>query len=131
VRTGILLGSLVVGLLVLAERQGRPWNSMAFTTLCLAQLCHALSAGSDRALLRGSLRSNPWLLAAVLSTGALQLALLYIPPLARFFEIRPLSPSDLALCLAASGCFLILLEADKWLSSRRQGSAPCRPRPPA
>jgi Ca2+-transporting ATPase len=112
-RSGVVFGALVVGLMVLAERQGRPWQTMAFTTLCLAQLGHALSARSERPLPRVPPFSNPWLLVAVLSTAALQLLLLYVHPLARFFGIEPLGAADLALCGAVSLAFLLLLELDK------------------
>lgn len=58
-RIGLVFGALVVALMVVAARLGRPWQTMAFTTLCLAQLGHALSAGSDRALWRSAPAANP------------------------------------------------------------------------
>ncbi len=118
VRIGLVFGALVVGLMLLAARQGRPWQTMAFTTLCLAQLGHALSAGSSRPLLRVSPFANPWLLGAVLGTALLQLALLAIAPVARFFGLAPLSAGDLGLCLGVSLLFVLYLELEKLLTAR-------------
>jgi Ca2+-transporting ATPase len=119
VRIGLVFGALVVGLMVVASRQGRPWQTMAFTTLCLAQLGHALSAGSTRPLIRVSPFANPWLLGAVLGTTLLQLALLFIAPLARFFGISPLSASDLGLCWGVSLLFVLYLELEKLFTRYR------------
>ncbi len=115
-RIGLVFGALVVALMVVAARLGRPWQTMAFTTLCLAQLGHALSAGSDRALWRTPPAANPWLLGAVLASAALQLLLLYVAPLARFFGVTPLTAIELAACGGVSLVFLTYLELEKWWS---------------
>ncbi len=113
-RIGLVFGALVVALMVVAARLGRPWQTMAFTTLCLAQLVHALSAGSDRALWRTDPAANPWLLGAVLASAALQLLLLYVAPLARFFGVTPLTAIELAACGGVSLLFVTYLELEKW-----------------
>ncbi len=118
VRSGLVFAALVIALMLHAARSGAPWRTMTFTTLCLAQMAHALSARSDRLLLRVAPLSHPWLLGAVLVTSALQLALLYLPPLARFFGLTPLGAGDLALCAGVSLLFLLYLELEKlvrWL----------------
>ena len=115
-RIGVVFGALVVALMVVAARLGRPWQTMAFTTLCLAQLGHALSAGSDRALWRTPPLANPWLLGAVLASAALQLMLLYLAPLAHFFGVTPLSAIELAACGGVSLVFIAYLELEKWWS---------------
>lgn len=86
---------------------------MVFTTLCLAQLGHALSAGSERPLLATSPLRNPWLLGSVLLSATAQLALLQVPALARFFQLTPLTATNLAICLGCSGLFVAYLEAEK------------------
>ncbi|MDM7938491.1 MAG: cation-translocating P-type ATPase C-terminal domain-containing protein [Cyanobium sp. CZS 48M] len=86
---------------------------MVFTTLCLAQMGHALSARSDRPLIQVSPFSNPWLLWAVGLTSALQLLLLYVPVLARFFDTEPLSAVNLLICVGVSLVFFVVLETDK------------------
>lgn len=115
-RIGLVFGALVVALMVVAARLGRPWQTMAFTTLCLAQLGHALSAGSDRALWRSAPAANPWLLGAVLVSAALQLMLLYVAPLAHFFGVTPLTASELGACGGVSLVFVAYLELEKWWS---------------
>ncbi len=112
-RIGLVFGALVVALMVVAARLGRPWQTMAFTTLCLAQLGHALSAGSDRALWRSAPAANPWLLGAVLASAALQLMLIYVAPLAHFFGVTPLTASELGACGGVSLLFVTYLELEK------------------
>jgi P-type Ca2+ transporter type 2C len=112
-RIGTVFGALVISLMIVAVREGRPWQTMVFTTLCLAQMGHALSAGSDRLLLRVPPGSNPWLLGSVVLTVALQFAVLYVPSLADCFGTTPLAGHDLMLCLAVSAAFLIYLELEK------------------
>ncbi len=125
-RIGLVFGALVVALMLVASRLSRPWQTMAFTTLCLAQLGHALSAGSDRPLWRTPLLSNPWLLGAVLATAALQLTLLYVAPMARFLGVTALSAIDLAACAGVSLAFVGYLELEKWLALvlRHAGHSP-------
>ena len=86
---------------------------MVFTTLCLAQMGHALAARSDRPLLQVPAFSNPWLLGAVGTTTLLQLLLLYVRPLAGFFGTVPLSVRDLAICFGVSLLFFVYLELEK------------------
>jgi Ca2+-transporting ATPase len=114
-RIGTVFAALVIGLIVAAAAAGSPWRTMAFTTLCLAQMTHALSAGSDRPLLRVPPLANPWLLGAVAATTLLQLAVLYVPPLARFLALTPLSAAELGACAGVSLLFLVDLELEKLL----------------
>jgi len=100
-----------------------PWKTMVFTTLCLAQMGHALSARSERPLLQVNPFSNPWLLWAVVFTSGLQLLLLYVPWLSRFFGTEPLALVDLMVCVGVSLLFFTYLEAEKvfrqWWNRRR------------
>jgi Ca2+-transporting ATPase len=112
-RVGLVFALMVISMMLLAERAGAPWKTMVFTTLCLAQMGHALSARSERPLLTVNLFSNPWLLAAVALTTALQLALLYVPPLSRFFGTTPLAAGDLLICLGFSLLLFAFLELEK------------------
>jgi len=86
---------------------------MVFTTLCLAQMGHAGSARSDMPLLQVKPFSNPWLLGAVVVTTGLQLLLLYVPFLARFFGTEPLPGQDLLICVGVSMLFFLYLELEK------------------
>jgi len=112
-RIGVIFAAFSIALMLYAYRSGAPWKTMVFTTLCLAQMGHALAARSDRPLLQVPAFSNPWLLAAVGTTTLLQLMLLYVKPLATFFGTAPLSLRDLAICVGVSLLFFVYLELEK------------------
>ena len=117
-RVGVVFGLITIVMMVWAyrhEAQAGPWRTMVFTTLCLAQMGHALSARSDRPLVQVNPFSNPWLLWAVVLTSVLQLALLYVPALSGFFGTVPLKAEDLLVCVGVSLLFFIYLEAEKLL----------------
>jgi len=126
-RIGIVFAVIVISLMVWAYRtygSDGPWRTIVFTTLCLAQMGHALSARSDRPLFRVAPFSNPWLLWAVLLTTLLQLALLYVPVLATFFGTVPLAAHDLGVCVGVSVLFFFYLELEKVVRGlRRRTSA--------
>jgi Ca2+-transporting ATPase len=126
VRVGVVFGLMTIAMMVWIYRtQGvdGPWKTMVFTTLCLAQMGHALSARSERPLLQVNPFSNPWLLWAVVFTSGLQLLLLYVPWLSRFFGTEPLALVDLMVCVGVSLLFFTYLEAEKvfrqWWNRRR------------
>jgi Ca2+-transporting ATPase len=112
-RIGVIFAAFSIALMVYAYRSGAPWKTMVFTTLCLAQMGHALAARSDRPLVQVPAFSNPWLIAAVGTTTLLQLLLLYVKPLANFFGTSPLSLRDLGICLGVSMLFFVYLELEK------------------
>jgi Ca2+-transporting ATPase len=119
-RIGVVFAVIVIALMVVAARAGLPWQTMVFTTLCLAQMGHALSARSDRPLIQVPPLSNPWLIWAVLLTSGLQLLLLYVPWLSRFFGTTPLSIHELLVCVGFSLLFFLYLELEKlWRQWRR------------
>jgi Ca2+-transporting ATPase len=123
-RIGVVFAVIVIALMLYAARHDAPWPTMVFTTLCLAQMGHALSARSDLPLIQVAAFSNPWLLGAVLLTSGLQLLLLYVPALSRFFGTTPLSGHDLLICVGFSLLFFLYLELEKlWRLWRRRGDA--------
>ncbi len=123
-RIGVVFAVITIVLMVYAFRAGAPWKTMVFTTLCLAQMGHALAARSDLPLVRVNPFSNPWLIGAVVLTSALQMALLYVPALSNFFETTPLSLRDLGICVGFSLLFFLYLELEKvWRLWRRHAHA--------
>ncbi|MFM2173666.1 MAG: hypothetical protein RLZZ54_1593 [Cyanobacteriota bacterium] len=124
IRIGIVFAVIVIGLMLYASgHSGDHWKTMVFTTLCLAQMGHALSARSDLPLMQVAPFSNPWLLWAVVLTTGLQLLLLYVPALSAFFGTTPLAASDLGVCVGFSLLFFLYLELEKiWRQWRRQAS---------
>ena len=124
-RVGVVFAAMTIALMLWAARhEGMPWQTMVFTTLCLAQMGHALSARSDLPLLQVAPFSNPWLIWAVLLTTGLQLLLLYVPALSSFFGTTALSSTDLGVCVGFSLLFFLYLELEKiWRLWRRQASS--------
>ncbi len=121
-RVGVVFAIFVIALMLYAHRQGLDWKTIVFTTLCLAQMGHALAARSDLPLWQVNPFSNPWLLWAVLLTSGLQLALLYVPILSNFFGTTPLPLRDLGLCVGVSVVFFLYLELDKVVRQMRRRS---------
>lgn len=90
------------------------WKTMVFTTLCLAQMGHALAVRSNRKLIvEINPFSNPYLLWAVGVTTALQLALVYVPFLRAFFGTHPLSGQELLICFGFSALMFVWVEMEK------------------
>ena len=123
-RVGVVFAIFVIALMLYAHRQGLDWKTIVFTTLCLAQMGHALSARSEQPLWQVPPFSNPWLIWAVLLTSALQLSLLYVPALSSFFGTTPLPLRDLGLCVGVSVLFFLYLEIEKLVRQlRRSGNS--------
>ncbi|MGF1457701.1 MAG: cation-translocating P-type ATPase [Leptolyngbyaceae cyanobacterium] len=90
------------------------WKTMVFTTLCLAQMGHAIAVRSDvRMTYEMSLFSNPFVLAAVVITTTLQLMLIYVPPLRNFFGTQVLPPMELLICFGFSMLMFGWVEGEK------------------
>ena len=130
VRIGIIFALLTIGLMVWSYNydslDGNPdrWKTMVFTTLCLAQMGHALAVRSDtRLTIEMNLFSNPYVLGAVTLTTSLQLLLIYFEPLRNFFGTHLLSATELAICFGFSMLMFVWIEMEKliyiWFQKRR------------
>ncbi len=125
VRVGLVLAILTIVLMVWAyqhthepDYNGNPdtWKTMVFTTLCIAQMGHALAVRSDSQLtLQLNPLSNPYVWASVLLTTVLQLVLIYVSPLQRFFGLQPLNSFELMICFGFSALVFVWLELEKIL----------------
>ncbi len=90
------------------------WKTMVFTTLCIAQMGHAIAIRSNNQLtIEINPFSNPYLLAAVVLTTILQLMLVYVPPLRAFFGTHVLSLPELGICLGFSALMFVWVELEK------------------
>ncbi len=90
------------------------WKTMVFTTLCLAQMGHAIAARSDsRLTVEMNPLSNPFVVAAVVLTTILQLMLIYVPPLRAFFGTQLISPLELLVCFGFSTLLFVWVEFEK------------------
>jgi P-type Ca2+ transporter type 2C len=90
------------------------WKTMVFTTLCLAQMGHAIAVRSNsRLTIELNPFSNPFLLIAVVTTSILQLMLIYVAPLRDFFGTHLLSLTELGVCFGTSMLVFIWVEMEK------------------
>lgn len=105
----------------------RHWRTLVFTVLTMSQMGNALATRSSYdSIFRIGWFSNPALIASVLLTLALQMAVIYWLPLQSLFKTAPLSLTELAACLAISTSVFWMIELHKWIKRLRQSH---RPRP--
>jgi P-type Ca2+ transporter type 2C len=105
-----------------ALARDRPWQSMLFITLALAQLGIAVvTRSSVRTVWRMPWSANPMLALAVAVSAALALAAIYADPLAAVLHTQPLPPGDLTVAALAATVPAIAFEALK--ARRRHRSA--------
>jgi Ca2+-transporting ATPase len=118
---GGLMGLITIAIQYFGHQAGTPaWQTMVFTTLCLAQMGNALTIRSDKySLISIGVFSNPTLVGAVLLTLGLQLAVIYIPFLQNIFKTVALGPLELAMCLVTSTLVFLAVEVVKWIGRRR------------
>lgn len=117
---GLLLAILSVGVGYWAWSNNDPdWQTMIFTTLTFGQMAAALSLRSDsESFFRFGIRHNPALIGAVLLTVVLQLAVTYVPFLQELFETRPLSATDMLICVGTGIVMLLGIEAERIIFQR-------------
>ena len=120
IRIGIIFALITICLMVwsynydLGSINPNHWKTMVFTTLCLAQMGHALAVRSNtRLTMEMNFFSNPYLLAAIALTTILQILLIYVAPLRNFFNTSILSATDLLICLGFSMLVFVWVEMEK------------------
>ncbi|GMV34834.1 cation-translocating P-type ATPase [Chloroflexi bacterium CFX5] len=112
---GLMIGALALGLGSWYFFTGRPeWQTMLFTSLAFMQIFQALASRSDKeSLFRLGVMSNPVLAGMAVIVFGLQMMVLYIPALANFFEVAPLSLCDLSIAAAAGVVVFAAMELGK------------------
>lgn len=120
IRIGIIFAIITITLMVYAyhatESTANPkaWKTMVFTTLCLAQMGHAMAVRSqNRLTIQLNPFSNPYLLTSVAVTTILQLLLIYLPPLRSFFDTEVLNLQQLLICFGFSSLIFVWVELEK------------------
>jgi Ca2+-transporting ATPase len=128
VRIGIVFSIISVSLMLWSYDQAtnsehpNSWKTMVFTTLCIAQMGHALAVRSDHRLVMGmNPFSNIYLLGAVTITIVLQLMLIYVPFLRNFFNTDILTLQQLIICLGFSSLMFIWVELEKLFRNMFKG----------
>ena len=120
IRIGIIFAVITISLMVWSYHSaidsGAPdsWKTMVFTTLCIAQMGHAIAVRSNsRLTIEMNPLGNPYLWGAVIVTTILQLMLIYVEPLRNFFETDLLTPRQLLICLGFSSLMFVWVEMEK------------------
>ncbi|WP_432045731.1 cation-translocating P-type ATPase [Streptomyces asiaticus] len=111
---GVFVTGVTLAAGVWARETGRPWQSMMFLILGATQLGVALGSRARP----GSL-ANPFLLLAVGTALALQVAGVYLPPLRALLGTEPLPPVDLAIAGALSGLGHVVMRVQRRLFPAR------------
>jgi len=122
IRIGIIFAILTIAMMswaygyTHAPGHGNPeaWKTMVFTTLCLAQMGHAIAIRSNTQLtIELDPRTNLFVWGAVIVTTGLQLMLIYVPPLRAFFGTHYLTPFELLVCFGFSALMFVWIEMEK------------------
>jgi P-type Ca2+ transporter type 2C len=125
IRIGIVLAIISIGMMSWAygytnantaggTLDADRWKTMVFTTLCLSQMGHALAIRSNtRLFMEINPFSNPYILASVILTSMLQLALIYVEPLQHFFSTHYLTFMELMICVGFSALTFVWIELEK------------------
>ena len=111
--TLLVLDASLPGGLVEGSGDLRYAQSMAFTTLVLAQLFNVFNARSDERSAFTRLFTNRWLWGAIALSVALQMLVLYVPALRRAFGTTALGAGDWLRCVVAASAVLWFREAEK------------------
>lgn len=124
VRVGIIFAIITIILMTWAYRYTHApgfdpsredaWKTMVFTTLCIAQMGHAIAIRSNtRLAIETNPATNPYVWGAVIMTTILQLMLVYVPPLRNFFGTHWLSGRELLICFGFSSLMFVWIELEK------------------
>ena len=121
---GVLVG--VVAMFVASFRfnpaqiEDETWQTMLFTTLAFLQVGQALaSRSSRRSFFELGWRSNMTLVWLTLVVVLLQLVVVYLPALERFFSVDPLTWPELLACVLLGSLAFWAIELEKWWLRRR------------
>ena len=93
-------------------------RTMAFTVMVFAQLFNVFNARSDRTSAFTAMFANKLVWGAVALSAALQVLVVYAPPLNEGFGTTPLDSADWAICVLSAS--LVLWVDELWKIVRRQ-----------
>jgi Ca2+-transporting ATPase len=96
-----------------------PWvgRTMAFAVLSLSQLFHSFNMRSEHSLSQIGLFTNKKLIYSFIICAALQISVITIPPLAKIFQVVPLTARQWAMTLLLSFVPIVVVELQKKVNS--------------
>ena len=117
---GVLIGAQALGLGSLYYFTGRDqWQTMVFTFLAFAQVFQALASRSSKVpFWKVGLSGNPLLTGMSLLVLVLQLFVLYVPSVASFFNVKPLSALDLFIAIGTGALVFVAMEIEKLIKRK-------------
>lgn len=101
-----------------------PWvgRTMSFTVLSLSQLFHAFNMRSEHTLSEIGLFTNKKLVYSFIIGCILQISVIMVPPLAKIFQVVPLTVRQWAIVLFLSFVPILVIESQKLITGRRRSS---------
>ncbi|MFC0775799.1 cation-translocating P-type ATPase [Terrimonas alba] len=125
---GIFIGMLTIATQWFAISFGDThWQTLVFTVLCFCQLWHVMAIRSEiRSLFKLGLFTNKPLLLAVFGTVLLQLAVIYMPSLNKFFHTEPLTLTEMLAAFGISSLVFFVVELEKKVKRILKKSSPKR-----
>lgn len=88
-------------------------STMAFAVLSMSQLVHAFNMRSEHSVIKAGLFKNPYLILSLIVGVLLESAVITMPPLAKVFNVVPLSPAEWMVVAVLSIMPLVIVEAQK------------------
>jgi len=124
---GLYAGFLQPGM---TEDELRKPRTIAFLTISLFQVFHVLAIRVwEQSVFRAGFFGNPHLIAAVGIAVVLQLAVIYVGPLATVFGTVPLTLGEVLLCAAIASSVFIIVELEKGIRRKRAARQESTPAP--
>ncbi|MCB9430649.1 MAG: cation-translocating P-type ATPase [Ardenticatenaceae bacterium] len=122
-RVGVVIGLVGLAIILLAYDPANPsdtsWQTMLFTTLAFLQIGQAIASRSTReSAFALGWRTNLTLFWLTLVVLALQLAVIYLTPIAHFFHATPLTTTQLLITIALGTLAFWVIEMEKWWERR-------------
>ena len=121
---GVMFGVLTLIAYAIGKRSGEALGStMAFATLAIGQLVHALNMRSSHSLFKVGFHTNLYMVGAFLASLALLLAVLLIPALQSVFSLVPLSGANWGVVTGLALAPLVITEVYKfirWILNKRK-----------
>jgi Ca2+-transporting ATPase len=124
--TLLILDASLPGGLIAGAGTMRYAQTMAFTTLVLAQMLNVFNARSDERSAFRHLLDNHWLWVAIAVSVLLQVVVVYVPFMQRAFSTVPLGAGDWLRCLVAASAVLWVREVTKAVGRVRRSSGAAR-----
>jgi len=120
-QTLLILSAFFVGLYAIPPYSNAVATTMAFMTLCLIQLLHAYNCRSEtNSILSTNPLANKTLNLSFLIGTLLTIGVIYIPPIAKAFELTPLGLQPLLISILVSLAIIPLVDIFKAMDEKSE-----------